>query len=75
MKVNLQDEFLAHLQKEKIQITVFLISGYQIRGLVQGFDNYTVIVQSGDTQQLIYKHAISTMVPALHVNLWEEEHV
>lgn len=75
MKTNLQDKFLGYLQQEKIQITVFLISGYQIRGLVQGFDNYTLVVKSGDSQQLIYKHAISTMVPAHSVNLWEEADV
>ena len=75
MKGNLQDEFLAYLKQEKIQITIFLISGYQIRGLVQGYDNYTVIVKSGDTQQLIYKHAISTMVPAHQVKLWEKDDV
>lgn len=60
---NLQDVFLNQVRKEKIVITIFLISGFQIKGTVKGFDNYTVIMDSNNKQHLIYKHAISTIVP------------
>jgi host factor-I protein len=53
-------------------ITVYLVSGYQFRGLVKGFDNYTVVIDSDGTQQMIYKHAISTLVPARPVNFMED---
>ena len=69
MKPNtLQDRFLQKLKKEKIAVTIFLVSGYQLRGLVEGYDNYTVIIRTGDVQQLIYKHAISTVVPSRPVS-------
>ncbi len=61
--VNLQDVFLNQARKEQIQITVFLVSGYQIKGLVKGFDAYTIIVDTDGKQQMIYKHAISTLIP------------
>ncbi len=61
--VNLQDVFLNQARKEQIQITVFLISGYQIKGLVRGFDAYTIIIDTDGKQQMIYKHAISTLIP------------
>ncbi|MDM8533220.1 RNA chaperone Hfq [Clostridiaceae bacterium HSG29] len=62
--INLQDEFLNHVRKMNTLITVFLISGYQIKGHVKGFDNFTVIMESEGKQQMIYKHAISTMIPS-----------
>lgn len=74
-QLDLQDRFLSILKKEKIAVTIFLVSGYQLRGLVHGFDNYTVIIQTGDVQQLIYKHAISTMVPGINISFMEEEDV
>lgn len=61
--INLQDTFLNRARKENITITIYLINGYQIRGIVKGFDNYTIILDSEGKQQLIYKHAISTIVP------------
>ncbi|MBN2260900.1 MAG: RNA chaperone Hfq [Clostridiales bacterium] len=71
--INLQDVFLNQVRKERIMITVFLISGYQIRGLVKGFDNYTIVLDSDGKQQMIYKHAISTMIPAKEVNFMKTE--
>lgn len=62
--LNLQDIFLNQMRKDQTYITIFLISGFQIRGLVKGFDNYTIILDSDGKQQMIYKHAISTIVPA-----------
>ncbi|NLN13992.1 MAG: RNA chaperone Hfq [Tissierellia bacterium] len=70
--INLQDTFLNKARKESINITVFLVNGYQIKGVVRGFDNYTLILDSDGKQQLIYKHAISTIVPARSIDLHEE---
>lgn len=67
--VNLQDTFLNRARRNNIGITVYLINGYQIRGLVKGFDNYTIIMEGDNKQQLIYKHAISTIVPNTPMNL------
>ena len=66
--VNLQDLFLNQARKEKIMITVFLISGDQIRGFVSGFDNYTIVIDSDGKQQMIYKHAISTLIPSKNLD-------
>ncbi len=67
--INLQDVFLNRARKENLSITVYLINGYQIKGLVKGFDNYTIILDSEGKQQLIYKHAISTIIPSKQINL------
>ena len=67
-QINLQDVFLNQVRKDKITITVFLLSGFQIKGLVTGFDNYTVVLDSDGKQELIYKHAISTIIPAQPIN-------
>jgi len=60
---NLQDAFLNQVRKERILVTIFLVNGFQIKGLVKGFDNFTVIVELDGRQQLVYKHAISTVAP------------
>ncbi len=60
---NLQDAFLNQVRKDKILVTIFLVNGFQIKGLVRGFDNFTVIVELDGRQQLVYKHAISTVAP------------
>ena len=69
--INLQDLFLNKAIRENIGITVFLVNGYQIKGLVKGFDSYTLVLDSEDKQQLIYKHAISTIIPNKQINLEE----
>lgn len=61
--MNLQDAFLNQVRKEKIPVTIFLVNGFQIKGIVKGFDNFTVIVELDQRQQLVYKHAISTVAP------------
>ncbi|BEP29065.1 RNA chaperone Hfq [Helicovermis profundi] len=66
--LNLQDIFLNQVRKDKTPITVFLVSGYQIKGLVKGFDSYTIVLNSEGKQQMIYKHAISTIIPTKEVN-------
>lgn len=67
-QINLQDVFLNQVRKEKIVITIFLVSGFQIKGLVTGFDNYTVVMDCDGKQELIYKHAVSTIIPARPIN-------
>lgn len=72
-QINLQDVFLNQVRKDKTVITVFLVSGFQIKGLVTGFDSYTVVLDCEGKQELIYKHAISTIIPAKPVNFIEAE--
>ena len=66
--LNLQDVFLNQARKERIPVTFFLVNGFQFRGMVKGFDNYTVILECDGKQELIYKHAISTIVPLYGLN-------
>ena len=70
---NLQDTFLNNMRKNNIFVTVFLLNGFQLKGLVKSYDNFTVLLETDGKQQLIYKHAISTFVPAKSVALTEEE--
>ncbi|MGD6803119.1 RNA chaperone Hfq [Rossellomorea vietnamensis] len=67
--INIQDQFLNQLRKDNTQVTVFLLNGFQIRGLVKGFDNFTVLFESEGKQQLVYKHAISTFSPQRNVQI------
>jgi host factor-I protein len=62
--INLQDVFLNQARKEKLPLTMFLMNGFQLRGIVTGFDSFTVVLDSDGKQQLIYKHAISTIIPS-----------
>ena len=74
-----QDMILNHVRKENISVTIYLTNGFQIRGIVKGFDNYVILLESEGKQQMIYKHAASTVVPAkslaniLDVNKTNEE--
>jgi host factor-I protein len=63
MMQNLQDALLGAVRKENMPVTVFLTNGFQIRGLIKGFDTYVIIVESDGKQQMVYKHAVSTIVP------------
>jgi host factor-I protein len=60
---NLQDAFLNQMRRDRAVITIFLMNGFQFRGIVRGFDAFTVVLDTDGKQQLIYKHAISTLVP------------
>mgnify|MGYP002520344220 CR=1 FL=1 len=60
---NLQDTFLNKSRQERIPVTVIMVNGFQMRGIVRGFDNFTVVLETDGKQQLIYKHAISTLAP------------
>lgn len=61
--LNLQDSFLNKVRAEKKTIVIYLLNGFQVRGKVWGFDNFTVIIDCDERQELIYKHAISTIAP------------
>ena len=69
----LQDVFLNQARKDHMTVTVFLVNGFQIKGIVTGFDNFTVVLDSDGKQQLIYKHAISTIIPGRPIYLQETE--
>ncbi len=60
---NLQEAILNEVRKEKIPITLFLMNGFQLRGVITGFDSFVVVLVSEGKQQMIYKHAISTLAP------------
>ena len=60
---NLQDSFLNQVRKDKVTLTVFLMNGFQMHGIIRGFDGFTVLLDTEGKQQLIYKHAISTIIP------------
>jgi host factor-I protein len=62
--INLQDSFLNQVRKDNVPVTIHLVNGFQIKGNVKGFDNFTVILDSLGKQQMVYKHAISTITPA-----------
>lgn len=64
---NLQDIFLNNARKDKIHVSIFLVNGVQLKGYVKGFDSFTVVLDSEGRQQLIYKHAISTISPAKQI--------
>ncbi len=68
-QMNLQDSFLNQVRKEKMPVTIFLVNGFQIKGIVKGFDNFTVIVELEQKQQLVYKHAISTVAPVKPIGM------
>ena len=61
--INLQDNFLNQVRKESIAVTIHLVNGFQIKGTVRRFDNFVVMVDAMGKQQMIYKHAISTITP------------
>ncbi len=70
---NLQDLFLNQARRDRSQITMFLMNGFQLHGIVRGFDSFTVVLESDGRQQLIYKHAISTVVPPKPIPLDADE--
>jgi host factor-I protein len=67
--INIQDNFLNQLRKENIPVTVYLTNGFQIRGQIRAFDNFTIVIDSEGRQQMVYKHAISTFTPQRAVSL------
>ena len=61
--INLQDAILKEVRREKVPVTLFLMNGFQLRGVITGFDSFVVVLVSDGKQQMIYKHAISTLAP------------
>ena len=68
-EMNLQDRMLCALRQQGTPTTVFLTNGFQMRGVVRGFDSFVVILESDGKQQMIYKHAISTLIPQVRIDL------
>ena len=61
--INLQDAILSEVRRERVPVTLFLMNGFQLRGVITGFDSFVVVLVSDGKQQMIYKHAISTLAP------------
>lgn len=72
MSNNLQDNYLNQLRKDKIPVVVYLTNGVRLKGVIKGFDNFVIVLKEA-SQQLIYKHAVSTIVPEKDVDLRFEE--
>ena len=70
---NLQDTFLNHVRKAKIPLTIFLVNGVKLQGVVTWFDNFCVLLKRDGQVQLVYKHAVSTVMPSAPVTLWDGE--
>lgn len=70
---NLQDVFLNTVRKSKTPVTVFLVNGVKLQGVITWFDNFCVLLRRDGHSQLVYKHAISTVMPAGQINLFEQE--
>ena len=68
-KTNLQDLFLLRIRQDRLPVTLFLMNGFQMRGVITGFDAFVVVLDSEGRQQVIYKHAISTIAPVRPVDL------
>ena len=74
-KQNLQDVFLNSVRKAKMPVTVFLVNGVKRQGIISWFDNFCVLLRRDSHSQLVYKHAISTVMPSQPVQLFESEEV
>ena len=70
---NVQDVFLNYIRKQKTPVTIFLVNGVKLQGIVTWFDNFSVLLRRDGHTQLVYKHAISTVMPSLPVQLFEPE--
>ncbi|GAB6151646.1 RNA chaperone Hfq [Desulfosporosinus burensis] len=66
--INLQDTFLNQVRRENLPVTIYLVNGFQLKGLIKGFDNFTVVIEFEGRQQMVYKHAISTVMPIRPIN-------
>ena len=70
---NLQDQFLNAVRKQKVPLTIFLVNGVKLTGVVTSFDNFCVLLRRDGHAQLVYKHAISTIMPGQPVSMFENE--
>lgn len=69
MSMNVQDVFLNQLRRDKEPITLYLVNGFQSKGIIKGFDNFVIVLEIDGKQQIVYKHAISTIIPLKPINL------
>ena len=69
----LQDKFLNEVRKEKVQVTVFLMNGVKLQGVITWFDSFSILLKRDNLAQLVYKHAISTIMPGQPLNLYDED--
>ena len=72
---NVQDVFLNHIRKNKTPVTVFLVNGVKLQGIVTWFDNFSVLLRRDSHTQLVYKHAISTIMPTIPIQLFDQSQV
>jgi host factor-I protein len=72
-KQNLQDTFLNHIRKGKVPVTIFLMNGVKLQGVITWFDNFCVLLRRDGQSQLVYKHAISTVMPSQPITLYEAD--
>ena len=70
---NVQDVFLNHVRKNKTPVTIFLVNGVKLQGMITWFDNFCVLLRRDGISQLVYKHAISTVMPATAIQLFEPD--
>lgn len=70
---NVQDVFLNHIRKNKVPVTVFLVNGVKLQGVITWFDNFSVLLRRDAHSQLVYKHAISTVMPTVPVQLFDPD--
>jgi host factor-I protein len=71
---NLQDAFLNHVRKQKVPVTIFLVNGVKLQGVITWFDNFCLLLRRDAQSQLVYKHAISTIMPGAPIQLFDPEH-
>ena len=67
--MNLQDVFLNQARKDRVNLTIYLTNGFQFKGIVKGFDNYTIILDCDGKQNIVYKHAVSTIIPVRPISI------
>jgi host factor-I protein len=70
---NLQDTFLNHVRKSRVSLTIFLVNGVKLQGVITWFDNFCVLLRRDGHSQLVYKHAISTIMPGTPIQLYDGE--
>lgn len=71
--INLQDVFLNAARKDRKPVTIYLTNGFQFRGVVKGFDNYTIVLDCDGKQNLVYKHAVSTIIPTKSIQIFDAD--
>ena len=70
--INLQDVFLNAARKERKPVTIYLMNGFQFRGIVKGFDNFTIVLDNDGKQSLVFQHAVSTIISAKNIQIFDE---